>query len=112
MTERVPESEDVLRAALYDKTRAAQGLGWTENPGTDPHMPGVTYWWVAIGDFYLGVIPDNDPVRYTWFVSQGRYGDRDRDPKTIGAGEEATPEKAREEATMCYNRNRHLPPRT
>ena len=103
MTDEVPESDEILQHALQDP-----GLqGWHETSG-DPVFEGKTYWWIKLDDLYLGVLPQgwSDGNDYPWFVSQGRNGDPDNDPRRIAIGRRDTPEAAREAATMWYNRNR------
>jgi hypothetical protein len=108
--DKVPESDEVLERMSTDPDNP---LGWIESKN-NPIFGNRTYWWVRIGDLYLGVLPegwqtpDGRPINgHPWFISQGRKGNADLEPKMLAEGDEETPEKARMAATMWYNRNRN-----
>jgi hypothetical protein len=104
MDDKVPESAEVLQQALTDPSLQ----GWNET-STDPMFQFQTYWWIRVGDLYLGVLPHGwtGADGHFWFVGQGRNGDPDLDSVHLTTGLEVTPEAAREAAAGWYNRNRN-----
>jgi hypothetical protein len=105
----VPVSDEVMTQVLKDPTLP----GWTEVTD-DPHMAGVTFWYVKCGPFYCGVIPEphSRRNRFVWWVSQGIGDDPDDDVQMIKRGVAPTPEAARVAAATFFNRTaRKLPAR-
>lgn len=107
VTERVPESPELLQHALSDPNLP----GWTES-SNDPRFLGLTYWWARVNalGIYLGVLPPEwhqDGPGYRWFISQGRNRNPDDDPKYLKEGVADSPQQAREDATNWYNERRN-----
>ena len=94
--------DEVADYALRDLTMP----GWTEVDEDNEHMPGIKFWFVKAGPFYIGVQPMQHTRRslYDWWVSQGIGDDPDDDARLIKRGKASDPEQARRQAGEFFNR--------